>query len=92
MYANEIRMLYTQLKACYQKEFNDYLVREDTYISYDNKCNEPKKEIMDFYFKRNYDRLDEIDQELQVSLERRVDDAALIFNYFGWSSSQIRNM
>lgn len=92
MYANEIRMLYTQLKACLHREFNDYLVRDDTYISYENKCNEPKNQIMDFYFSKNYNRLDEIDQELQMSVEKRVDDAALIFNYFGWNDKQIRNM
>lgn len=92
MYANEIRMLYTQLKACLQREFNDYLIRDDTYVSYDNKCVEPKTQIMDFYYAKNYDRLNEIEQELNMAVEKRVDDAALILNYFGWTDKQIRNM
>jgi hypothetical protein len=92
MYANDIRMLYTQLKACFNREFNDYFVRDDTYISYTDKCQEQKSEILDYYYGRNYHRLNEVTQELQVATEKRVDDAALIFNYFGWSDKQIRNM
>jgi hypothetical protein len=92
MYANDIRMLYTQLKACLKREFNDYFVRDDTYISYEDKCKEPKTEILEYYYGRNFQRLDEINQELQVATEKRVDDAALTFNYYGWSDKQIRNM
>jgi|LauGreDrversion4_2_1035121.scaffolds.fasta_scaffold60862_2 hypothetical protein len=92
MYANDIRMLYTQLKACLKREFNDYFVRDDTYISYENKCTEARNGIYEYYYARNFHRLNEVNQELQVATEKRVDDAALVFNYFGWSDKQIRNM
>ena len=92
MYVNDIRMLYSQLKACYHREFNDYLVRDDTYIPYDSKCNDQKKELMSYYIEKNYLRQDEVNQEHQIALGKRVDDAALLFNYFGWSDKHIRNM
>lgn len=92
MYANDIRLLYTQLKACLKREFDDYFVRDDTYISYDNKCSEAKSDIIDYYLHKNYLRLNEIEQHLQIATEKRVDDAALILNYFGWTDKQIRNM
>ena len=92
MFANDIRMLYTQLKACYYKEFNDYLIRDDTYITYGNKCSTPKLEILEFYHRNHYHRLDEIDSAYQMQLAKRVDSAYIKFNYFGWSDKQVRNM
>ena len=92
MFANEIRMLYSQLKACYRNEFHEYLVRDDTYIPYDNKCKAPKKDIYEFYFMNNYHRLDDVKVSVEGNMQRRVDDAVLIFNYFGWSGKHSRNM
>ena len=92
MYANEIRMIYTQLKACYKQEFNDYLIRDDTYKDYYGRCETQKKEILDFYLIKNYARLDEINDDLQMMLGHRVDSLAVIFNYFGWTDKQIKNM
>ena len=85
-------MLYSQLKACYKNEFNEYLVRDDTYIPYHNKCQGPKQDILQYYYFNNYLRLNDVNSKLESSVQRRVDDAVLIFNYFGWSGKHSRNM
>jgi hypothetical protein len=92
MYADDIRMLYSQLKACYHREFNESLSKDDTYVPYANQCKAARDEITNFYFQQHYARFYEVNYGLQTRLSARVDDTAVKFNYFNYNEKQIKNM
>lgn len=92
MWREDLRMLYTQLRACYKREFAESLTKEDTYVPYSTQCQAEKEEITNYYMQRHYLRNSEVLHQYQTDLLDRVDDAAHRFNYFGFNSKQIKNM
>ena len=86
-----LRFLYKEYKSCLLSEFNDYLIRDDTFKSYEGKCVSQQKDILE-YLKENYDRVVNSRADVQQLVNQRVEKFIGVFDYYGWTGKQTKNM
>ena len=88
---DNLRFLYTEYKACLIKEFNDYFIRDDTYKSYKGKCTNQQKDIIE-YLSENFEKVKESRSEVQQNVNERVEKFYGMFDYYGWTGKQTKNL
>lgn len=91
MYKDNLKFLYSEYRACLRQQFEDYLGRDDQYISYRDKCDAQKTDIKNYY-SGIYLKAENSHPKYERQLDIDVDKAYLRFNEYGWTGKQVRNL